>query len=168
MHVSRACSNIVSCFYHGDVCACIRVSILACRHLRAHSQHVNAHICSVHVHTLFLHCLCAYACTRVHIQAHIVGVHYTHPITGVHTNTLCTRIYTQRAVKVLDKRHIIKEKKVQHVSREKEILTLLKHPFFIKLYFTFQDKDHLCIPHTCSCIHWSPHSESSVQKLFLN
>ena len=48
-------------------------------------------------------------------------------------------------VKVLDKRHIIKEKKVQHVSREKEILTLLNHPFFVKLYFTFQDTDNLCI-----------------------
>lgn len=47
------------------------------------------------------------------------------------------------ALKVLDKRHIIKEKKVQQVSREKEILSLIDHPFFVKLYFTFQDKDHL-------------------------
>lgn len=47
------------------------------------------------------------------------------------------------ALKVLDKRHIIREKKVQHVSREKEILTLLNHPFFVKLYFTFQDIDNL-------------------------
>ena len=51
-------------------------------------------------------------------------------------------------VKVLDKRHIIREKKVQHVSREKEILSLLNHPFFVKLYFTFQDTDNLCIPST--------------------
>lgn len=50
-------------------------------------------------------------------------------------------------VKILDKRHIIREKKVQYVSREKEILTLIDHPFFVKLYFTFQDKDNLCILH---------------------
>jgi 3-phosphoinositide dependent protein kinase-1 len=49
------------------------------------------------------------------------------------------------ALKVLDKSHIIKEKKVQQVSREKEILSLLTHPFFVKLYFTFQDKERLCI-----------------------
>lgn len=49
----------------------------------------------------------------------------------------------QYAIKILDKRHIIREKKVQYVSREKEVLTLLNHPFFVKLYFTFQDKDNL-------------------------
>ena len=49
------------------------------------------------------------------------------------------------AVKILDKRHIIKEKKVQYVSREKEVLTKINHPFFVKLFFTFQDKENLCI-----------------------
>lgn len=49
----------------------------------------------------------------------------------------------QYAIKILDKRHIIREKKVQYVSREKEVLTRLDHPFFVKLYFTFQDKDNL-------------------------
>ena len=48
-------------------------------------------------------------------------------------------------VKILDKRHIIKEKKVQYVSREKEVLTRIDHPFFVKLYFTFQDTNNLCI-----------------------
>ena len=48
-------------------------------------------------------------------------------------------------MKILDKRHIIKEKKVQYVSREKEVLTKINHPFFVKLYFTFQDKENLCI-----------------------
>lgn len=48
-------------------------------------------------------------------------------------------------VKILEKRHIIKEKKVQYVSREKEVLARIDHPFFVKLYFTFQDKDNLCI-----------------------
>lgn len=50
------------------------------------------------------------------------------------------------AVKILEKRHIIREKKVQYVSREKEVMLMLEHPFFIQLYFTFQDKDNLCIP----------------------
>ena len=49
------------------------------------------------------------------------------------------------AVKILEKRHIIREKKVQYVSREKEVMLMLEHPFFIQLYFTFQDKDSLCI-----------------------
>ena len=49
------------------------------------------------------------------------------------------------AVKILDKRHIIREKKVQYVSREKEVLTAIDHPFFVKLFFTFQDTDNLCI-----------------------
>jgi serine/threonine protein kinase len=48
-------------------------------------------------------------------------------------------------VKILDKRHIIKEKKVQYVSREKEVLAKINHPFFVKLFFTFQDKENLCI-----------------------
>ena len=48
-------------------------------------------------------------------------------------------------VKVLEKRHIIREKKAQYVSREKEVLSRLNHPFFVRLFFTFQDKEKLCI-----------------------
>ena len=40
---------------------------------------------------------------------------------------------------------MIREKKVQYVSREKEVLSKLNHPFFVRLYFTFQDKEKLCI-----------------------
>ncbi|EDO48026.1 predicted protein, partial [Nematostella vectensis] len=47
------------------------------------------------------------------------------------------------AIKVLEKRHIQKEKKVAQVSREKEVLSRLNHPFFVILYFTFQDRDKL-------------------------
>ncbi|XP_027039346.1 putative 3-phosphoinositide-dependent protein kinase 2, partial [Pocillopora damicornis] len=47
------------------------------------------------------------------------------------------------AMKVLEKRHMIREKKVQYVSREKEVLSRLNHPFFVRLYFTFQDKEKL-------------------------
>ena len=54
------------------------------------------------------------------------------------------------SVKVLEKRHIVREKKVQYVSREKEVLSRLNHPFFVRLYFTFQDKEKLCIlPAVC-------------------
>ncbi|XP_066934706.1 3-phosphoinositide-dependent protein kinase 1-like [Clytia hemisphaerica] len=47
------------------------------------------------------------------------------------------------AMKVLRKAHIIKEKKVPYVTREKEILAMTNHPFIVKLYFTFQDKENL-------------------------
>lgn len=47
------------------------------------------------------------------------------------------------AVKVLEKRHIMREKKTQYVMREKEVLMKLNHPFFIRLFYTFQDQDRL-------------------------
>ena len=48
-------------------------------------------------------------------------------------------------VKILSKHHIVKEKKVPYVKREREVLMKINHPFFVKLYFTFQDKENLCI-----------------------
>ena len=50
---------------------------------------------------------------------------------------------TNYAMKILEKKHIIKEKKVPYVNREKEVLSKLKHPLFVRLYFTFQDTDNL-------------------------
>ncbi|XP_035695063.1 3-phosphoinositide-dependent protein kinase 1-like isoform X1 [Branchiostoma floridae] len=47
------------------------------------------------------------------------------------------------AIKILEKRHIIREKKVPYVTREKDVLSRLNHPFFVKLYFTFQDVEKL-------------------------
>nr|XP_039268941.1 3-phosphoinositide-dependent protein kinase 1-like [Styela clava] len=47
------------------------------------------------------------------------------------------------AIKIIQKRHIMKERKTAHVMREKECLKRLNHPFFIKLYFTFQDEENL-------------------------
>ncbi|XP_065176242.1 3-phosphoinositide-dependent protein kinase 1-like [Sycon ciliatum] len=47
------------------------------------------------------------------------------------------------AMKILEKKHIIKEKKVAYVNREKEVLSKIKHPLFVRLYFTFQDSDKL-------------------------
>lgn len=48
-------------------------------------------------------------------------------------------------VKILEKRHIMKENKVQYVKRERDLMSNLDHPFFVKLYFTFQDDEKLCI-----------------------
>lgn len=48
-------------------------------------------------------------------------------------------------VKILEKRHIIKENKVQYVKRERDLMSILEHPFFVKLFFTFQDDEKLCI-----------------------
>ncbi|XP_048407957.1 3-phosphoinositide-dependent protein kinase 1 isoform X1 [Stegostoma tigrinum] len=47
------------------------------------------------------------------------------------------------AIKILEKRHIIKENKVPYVTRERDIMSHLDHPFFVKLYFTFQDDEKL-------------------------
>eukprot|EP01086_Lenisia_limosa_P012783 TRINITY_DN41374_c0_g1_i1.p1 TRINITY_DN41374_c0_g1~~TRINITY_DN41374_c0_g1_i1.p1 ORF type:complete len:416 (+),score=59.56 TRINITY_DN41374_c0_g1_i1:131-1378(+) len=50
---------------------------------------------------------------------------------------------TQYAIKVLDKKQIVRFKKVKYVSTEKEILGNLRHPNIVKLFFTFQDQEHL-------------------------
>lgn len=47
------------------------------------------------------------------------------------------------AIKILQKRHIVKENKVPYVTRERDVMSRLDHPFFVKLYFTFQDVDKL-------------------------
>ncbi|XP_067927822.1 3-phosphoinositide-dependent protein kinase 1-like isoform X2 [Watersipora subatra] len=50
------------------------------------------------------------------------------------------------AVKVLQKQHMKRERKVEYVKREKEVLLLLgqhEHPFFVKLFATFQDPNRL-------------------------
>lgn len=48
-------------------------------------------------------------------------------------------------VKILEKRYIMKENKAQYVKRERDVMSNLDHPFFVKLYFTFQDDEKLCI-----------------------
>ena len=53
-------------------------------------------------------------------------------------------------VKVCDKKFILKEKKSEYIMREKTVLTKTNHPFIIKLFYTFQDTDRLCILH-CYC-----------------
>ena len=39
----------------------------------------------------------------------------------------------------------MRERKTQYVMREKEVLMMINHPFFIRLHYTFQDSDRLCI-----------------------
>lgn len=39
----------------------------------------------------------------------------------------------------------MKENKAQYVKRERDLMSNLDHPFFVKLYFTFQDDEKLCI-----------------------
>ncbi|CAI9728956.1 3-phosphoinositide-dependent protein kinase 1-like [Octopus vulgaris] len=58
---------------------------------------------------------------------------------------LAKEINTEKeyAIKVLEKKHILREKKTQYVMREKEVLARINHPFFIRLYYTFQDTDRL-------------------------
>uniref|UniRef100_A0A7M4EW53 3-phosphoinositide-dependent protein kinase 1 n=1 Tax=Crocodylus porosus TaxID=8502 RepID=A0A7M4EW53_CROPO len=61
------------------------------------------------------------------------------------TVVLARELATSReyAIKILEKRHIIKENKVPYVTRERDVMSRLDHPFFVKLYFTFQDDDKL-------------------------
>ncbi|KAM6423611.1 3-phosphoinositide-dependent protein kinase 1 isoform 2-T2 [Liasis olivaceus] len=61
------------------------------------------------------------------------------------TVVLARELTTSReyAIKILEKRHIIKENKVPYVTRERDVMSRLDHPFFVKLYFTFQDEEKL-------------------------
>ncbi|XP_073504199.1 3-phosphoinositide-dependent protein kinase 1 [Phyllobates terribilis] len=61
------------------------------------------------------------------------------------TVVLAKEISTGReyAIKILQKRHIVKENKVPYVTRERDVMSRLDHPFFVKLYFTFQDVEKL-------------------------
>ncbi|KAH1184134.1 hypothetical protein KIL84_014750 [Mauremys mutica] len=61
------------------------------------------------------------------------------------TVVLARELATSReyAIKILEKRHIIKENKVPYVTRERDVMSRLDHPFFVKLYFTFQDDEKL-------------------------
>ncbi|XP_036625300.1 3-phosphoinositide-dependent protein kinase 1-like [Trichosurus vulpecula] len=47
------------------------------------------------------------------------------------------------AIKILEKKQIIREKKAQYVTSERDVMSRLDHPFFVKLYFTFQDEEKL-------------------------
>ena len=50
---------------------------------------------------------------------------------------------TLYAMKVLDKKKIISQNSFRYVKAEKEIMRISKHPFIVKLHFTFQNADKL-------------------------
>ncbi|XP_056639996.1 3-phosphoinositide-dependent protein kinase 1 isoform X1 [Diorhabda sublineata] len=56
----------------------------------------------------------------------------------IHTNK-------EHAIKVVEKAHVIREKKTEAIMREKEVLRILGNacPYFVRLYWTFQDSDRL-------------------------
>jgi len=64
---------------------------------------------------------------------------------------LAKDIYTGKefAIKVCEKHHIFRERKQEYIHREKEVLNLLSStvktstPFFVRLFFTFQDETSL-------------------------
>ncbi|KAM8999736.1 3-phosphoinositide-dependent protein kinase 1-like [Sarcophilus harrisii] len=47
------------------------------------------------------------------------------------------------AIKILEKKQIIREKKARYVVSERDAMSRLDHPFFVKLYFSFQDDERL-------------------------
>lgn len=52
------------------------------------------------------------------------------------------RYYT---LKILNKKTIVKYKQVEHTNDERKILSVLSHPFIVKMWGTFQDAKHLFI-----------------------
>lgn len=60
---------------------------------------------------------------------------------------LITLPFLLLVVKTCEKKLLRKEKKIPYVMREKDVMTILNknlHPFFVRLYCTFQDDDRLC------------------------
>lgn len=60
---------------------------------------------------------------------------------------LATEIKTGQkfAVKMLSKTHIISSGKKKYAHTERDVYNALNHPNAVKLFYTFQDKDYLCI-----------------------
>jgi serine/threonine protein kinase len=67
----------------------------------------------------------------------------------IHTHTLyCTTAYNYRgiksfALKALSKQAVIDRGQLSHVKDERLLLQALDHPFILKLYGTFQDKNSI-------------------------
>ena len=58
---------------------------------------------------------------------------------------LARSVHNQRfyAIKVLRKQHLVRMKQVEHVNNEREVLSLVRHPFLVNLWGTFQDPTFL-------------------------
>ena len=49
------------------------------------------------------------------------------------------------ALKVLKKKTIVKYKQVEHTNDERKILSIISHPFLIRMWGTFQDSQQVCM-----------------------
>lgn len=49
------------------------------------------------------------------------------------------------ALKVLKKKTIVKFKQVEHTNDERKILSIISHPFLIRMWGTFQDSQQVCM-----------------------
>ncbi|KAF8747797.1 Extension Ser/Thr-type protein kinase [Rhizoctonia solani] len=47
------------------------------------------------------------------------------------------------AIKVLNKAKVVQQKQVEHTNSERSVLTLVRHPFIVNLWGTFQDVNNL-------------------------
>lgn len=47
------------------------------------------------------------------------------------------------AIKILAKEHVARENKIKYVTTERDLLDLCKHPFVVRLYYTFSDPTSL-------------------------
>ena len=58
---------------------------------------------------------------------------------------LVRSVHNQRfyAIKVLRKQHVVKMKQVEHVNNEHLVLSMIRHPFLVNLWGTFQDPTFL-------------------------
>ncbi|WFD24726.1 cAMP-dependent protein kinase [Malassezia equina] len=58
---------------------------------------------------------------------------------------LVRSVHNQRfyAIKVLRKAHVVKMKQVEHANNEHQVLSMVRHPFLVNLWGTFQDPTFL-------------------------
>lgn len=58
---------------------------------------------------------------------------------------LVRSVHNQRfyAIKVLKKAHVVKMKQVEHANNEHQVLSMVRHPFLVNLWGTFQDPTFL-------------------------
>ncbi|WFD28552.1 cAMP-dependent protein kinase [Malassezia nana] len=58
---------------------------------------------------------------------------------------LVRSVHNQRlyAIKVLKKAHVVKMKQVEHANNEHQVLSMVRHPFLVNLWGTFQDPTYL-------------------------
>lgn len=85
----------------------------------------------------------------LHVHKNTEGISdlWSHMTKGRNWKLICVFIIviSINTVKVCNKQHLIRERKSEYAMREKAVLTMVNHPFIIKLFYTFQDVERLCI-----------------------